>query len=146
MILPTLALTTGRWVDAWRAKQRGTLDVVPVRASLGLPKFWPAAKTLPVAEQLAPVGLFNVRDRDEFERRYRQRLDRIGVDIVLHRLDVVWTRADRRTLCLLCFEDVHEPGGWCHRRIAAEWIEERSGLAVPELDLAQLPEPDRSTQ
>lgn len=40
-------------------------------------------------------------------------------------------------LVLLCYENVHR-GEVCHRRMAAEWIEQRSGLVVPEVEPAQL--------
>ncbi len=34
---------------------------------------------------------------------------------------------------LLCFEDLRQPGVWCHRQIVAAWIEEHLGIKVPEL-------------
>jgi len=34
---------------------------------------------------------------------------------------------------LLCHEHLRKPGEWCHRRMAAEWFEEKLGVKVPEM-------------
>lgn len=36
---------------------------------------------------------------------------------------------------LLCWEDGLTPEDWCHRRMAAHWIEEKLGVQVPEMEL-----------
>ena len=34
---------------------------------------------------------------------------------------------------LLCYEDVHKEGVWCHRQIFAAWWQEQTGKVVSEL-------------
>ena len=38
---------------------------------------------------------------------------------------------------LLCHEHLLKTGDWCHRRMVAEWFEERLGMTVPEMGLPQ---------
>lgn len=33
---------------------------------------------------------------------------------------------------LLCHENIHKPGQWCHRRMVADWFENELGILVPE--------------
>ena len=45
--------------------------------------------------------------------------------------------------CMVCFERVHNPEGkWCHRALAAEWLAEALGQAVPEVGFEDLPQRD----
>lgn len=108
-------------------------QLTPVATSVGLPK-WPLAYEIAAQSKLvAPYGLLAIDDRHEFEQRYRTRLDRIGADRILAGFEEIATRAGRRGLVLLCFEDIAKPGVWCHRRLLAEWLIEQTGLDVPEL-------------
>jgi hypothetical protein len=102
-------LATGRWRDLWEASKVGTLDLQPVRISLGVPRFWPAARAFPYVVELAPVGLLHLDDRDEFTRRYRDRLDRSGIDAIMACLEAI-VAAGERVAMLCCFEDVTKPG------------------------------------
>lgn len=34
---------------------------------------------------------------------------------------------------LLCWEDITKPGQWCHRRMVAEWLQDRLGIDIPEI-------------
>ena len=36
---------------------------------------------------------------------------------------------------LMCWEDISEPGAWCHRRMVAEWLKEKTGEDVHELSM-----------
>jgi hypothetical protein len=88
---------------------------------------------------LAPYELLGVDDRDEFEARYRERLNRFGAEEILRVLEALAAGYAAGGVVLLCFEDLTKPGEWCHRRIAAAWLEEQSGIEIPELEPAQLP-------
>ena len=61
-------------------------------------------------------------EEEEYRREYQAILDRLDPRQVYEDLgpDAV----------LLCWEP---PGVFCHRRLAAEWLEERLGVKVPEL-------------
>ena len=85
----------------------------------------------PLLAALAPWGLLDVDDRDEFERRYVARLERHGVDAIRARLAELAAAHGAEGLVLLCFESV-QAGQWCHRRMFASW-EHRTGEHVPEL-------------
>ena len=111
----TVQLTTSSWRAQWEASKVGPLAAQPVRISLGLPKFWPAAAAFPYVAELAPAGLIHIEDDAEFERRYRTRLDRIGVDTLRRRFEQIFPTVGNSALCLLCFEDL-SAGDNCHRR------------------------------
>lgn len=38
---------------------------------------------------------------------------------------------------LLCHEHLLKAGDWCHRRLVAQWFEDKLGIAVPEMELPQ---------
>jgi uncharacterized protein YeaO (DUF488 family) len=62
-------------------------------------------------------------DEDEYIRRYRAE--------VLSKLDPVRVYADLGDdAVLLCWEN---SGAFCHRRLVAEWFEDRLGVSVPEV-------------
>jgi hypothetical protein len=83
---------------------------------------------------LAPVGLREIEDRGEFERRYVERLERFGVERARTILRGFADAYEAPGCVLLCFEDLAKPGEWCHRRVFAAWWEEQTGQPVQELD------------
>jgi hypothetical protein len=122
-------LRTARYQD-WRP-QHG----VPVRISVGAPKFWRGRKLVD-GRVAAPWGLIESAGKaalsiDERRERYEQRLDEKG-DEVVALLARIAVEHPGEQLCLCCFEDVHA-GQECHRRWLAEWLEDRFGIDVPEL-------------
>ena len=104
---------------------------VPVRTSVGEPKWWP--EPLAHLRRVAPYGLREVTDQDEFARLYFERLDNAGPEAISDRLIALSATHQGRPLVLLCFEDLRRPGAWCHRRLLAAWIERNLCFAVPEL-------------
>jgi uncharacterized protein (DUF488 family) len=107
--------------------------LVPVGVSIGKPKF-PLGYECVYLRRAAPWGLREIADNDEFTRRYRERLDSIGIALVRRRFRSISAEHDDRGLVLLCFE---RPGQFCHRRVLAEWIEEQTGQVVPELEACE---------
>ena len=65
--------------------------------------------------------------RDRYFREVLGPLDAQHVWDELHRL------AGDAEPVLLCHEHLLKPGGWCHRRLVAEWFGDRLGIDVPEL-------------
>jgi hypothetical protein len=106
---------------------------VPVAVTLSRPKQRLWYQVLDEVGELKPWGLFHVNDRPEFERRYRERLDQVGVDRIRKRLRRIAEKYSGRPLVLLCYESVDGPDEWCHRRTFAEWWEDRTGEPVPEV-------------
>ena len=80
---------------------------------------------------LAPPGwLFSEDDQDIFRRKFRAAVLDPNREAILGKLGELSGGGD---LVLLCFEDLRQPGAWCHRRIVAEWLEEQDLGPVDEL-------------
>jgi uncharacterized protein (DUF488 family) len=73
-------------------------------------------------------------DEKEYEKQYREG--------VLSKLDPKELYDHLRGQVLLCWE---EPGDFCHRRILADWIQEKIGIEVPEWQPGD-DEPDNSAK
>lgn len=129
-------IATWSWSGAHQAWRDGRLVVQPVRISLGVPKFWPAAERLPFIAELAPDGWMMSREGEAFGAAYLAKLDRIGVDLIAERFEAI-TTVHAGALALMCFEDVLAGQG-CHRRLFADWWLERTGEVVPEVGARQL--------
>lgn len=107
--------------------------LAPVATSVGLPKFATGYQIADHAKLLAPYGLLDIDDEDEFTRRYVERLERYGAHKILGVLAGIARREQTRGVALLCWEDLTKPDAWCHRRVLADWIEQQTGQHVPEL-------------
>jgi hypothetical protein len=106
---------------------------VAVRTTVGFPRGWrygPLEHIRPVT----PYGLLHIKSREAFAQQYLARLDHAGATAVEARLAGIAGRHGGRPLWLCCFEDLSKPGEWCHRTLLAEWIEERLGIAVTEVN------------
>lgn len=107
---------------------------VPVRTTVGFARGFKYDHEF--ASGLAPYGLLKVTDPIEFHRRYLDRLDG-QAEKIDGQLAEIESRHPGETLVLLCFEDVHDPGQFCHRTSAQGWLMNRYGLDnVPELSTA----------
>jgi hypothetical protein len=126
-----LKLLTGRLMTSryqtWRPG-----DGVPVRTTVGAPKFWNHGP-MPEANSVKPFGVFGRSDLsdDEACRTYWQRLDWKKARLISELTEIAQQHEGKK-LVLLCFEDVYA-GEICHRRWFADWFEERFGIEVPEL-------------
>jgi hypothetical protein len=107
---------------------------VAVRTSVGRPRGWRHGP-LECVRRLTPYGLLHVTDRAEFTQLYIARLERTGVEAIFAHLEGISDAHDCRSLVLLCFEDVRDPGNWCHRTILGAWLRDRLGIEVPEFDV-----------
>lgn len=108
-----------------------------VRISLGIPK-WPLGYEVAGAiNDLMPYGLFNKYSHGEFVVRYKERLDRFGVDRIWN--DLKPFEALGKPVVLLCYEDVRVEGQTCHRTTFAEWWREQTGEIVDELQDPSIP-------
>jgi hypothetical protein len=106
---------------------------IPIRTSLGYPRFWRHGP-LAYVRELAPAGVFRnpaYTTEAAMSEAYTERLDALSDEIV-EALVALGGEHPGETLTLLCFEDVLA-GQSCHRRWAAAWFERRHGVAVPEL-------------
>jgi hypothetical protein len=127
-----MAAATGPVLLTGRYHTHRSEHGVPIATSIGKPR-WPLPYTLEhEVRDLMPWGLFG-RDLAwaEFERRYRARLDRIGVARLRAQFDAIAAEHPGRPLVLLCWERSGEP---CHRRVFADWWLEWTGQSAPEVD------------
>lgn len=133
--LPTLY--TARWSN--RHLESG--EYAPVRTTLGAPKF-PIPYEYDHFKALSPQGWMMKLNEDDFARAYRVHLDRTGLKFLIGAFKLLGARNGWKPLTLLCFEDVHG-GEFCHRRVFAEWWEEKTGQKVEELEEpGRVPEPE----
>jgi len=89
------------------------------------PRGWTGRAYEPLAPpwRLLQAAKSGAIDEAEYIRRYRAE--------VLSKLDPTRVYADLgEDAVLLCWE---RSGAFCHRRLVAEWFEEKLGVAVPEL-------------
>ena len=70
-----------------------------------------------------PRWLLKAKDPELFDREYRKQLDSLDAKQVAEELG--------SNAILLCWELFNVR---CHRRLVAEWLEEKLGIVVPELD------------
>jgi len=89
------------------------------------PRGWTGRAYEPLAPswRLVQAAKSGAIDEDEYSRRYRAE--------VLSKLDPTRVYADLgEDAVLLCWE---RSGAFCHRRLVAEWLEEKLGILVPEV-------------
>lgn len=90
-----------------------------VAISQGVPKWFSGARYLALAPSW---GLVKEKNETIYTRRYQAE--------VLAKLNPVHVADDLEGKILLCWE---KPGEFCHRRLAAEWLERNLLIEVPEL-------------
>lgn len=115
---PGLAEVDAQMVSISRGDGRGV--------AFGYRKLW----------DLAPNNeTWSYDDTEAFTRSYLQQLAVLGANHVLAELERV---SGERPVVLLCHERPHEE--FCHRWLLASWIQERTGVVVPELAPGMLPD------
>ncbi len=127
------------YTSHWRNQDLVGLDVVKVGISRGVPR-GKAAKQLPYRYKRIPA-LFPSSDLlkgwkaheispEEYAPVYRRYLDSLGVEEVTGQLKTKSAENGGKPLVLLCW---CYPGEFCHRRVWADWYQEKTGQEVPEL-------------
>jgi hypothetical protein len=91
-----------------------------VAISQGVPRFYQEKRYLPLAP---PRWLLKTKDPELFDLEYRKQLDSLNAKQVVEDLGP--------NAIILCWESFNVR---CHRRLVAEWLEERLGIIVPELE------------
>jgi hypothetical protein len=109
---------------------------VPVRITLGKPKFRLSYEYEEIKLLAPPPKVFALQDEEEFEAAYLQHLGAVGVERLRRVFESLSGAGGSTRLVLLCFENVFG-GESCHRRMFARWWEEQTGQDVPELNRAR---------
>ena len=105
-------------------------DVQRIGISRGLPR---GLREYRRYRKLAPGPWFRSAPARVYLDLYTKQLAGLDPARVVDELEAI---ADGRTAALCCFESAHEIGlsrRFCHRHIAARWLEDRIGIEVPEL-------------
>lgn len=89
-----------------------------VAISRGVPRWYKGRRYIALAP---PRRLLNAKDPELFDREYRKQLEALDAKQVAEELGP--------NAILLCWESFNVR---CHRRLVAEWLEEKLGIAVPE--------------
>lgn len=109
---------------------------VPVQASNGYPRWglkYPL--TQKARETYPPRPIMNLPDL-QFEQKYAEHLDSIGVDRLRKVFEGIARSEGEDRLVLLCFErfdDPKKPHNPCHRTSFAAWWEAQTGEKVREI-------------
>lgn len=106
-------------------------EYTAVRISLGFPKWSVGYEIAGAISDLMPYGMLGKYSHEEFVVKYRERLNRIGVDHI--RKELSKFEGKGKPVVLLCYEDVRVDGQTCHRTTFAEWWREQTGETVKEL-------------
>jgi hypothetical protein len=126
----------------------GRDDLAPVGITLGFPR----GTRYPVRmwKGLAPKSGYFKSPPDVFARSYVDDLNDLGSAQILQTLQGIAEEEGKPNVCLLCFEDLGNPGLWCHRTLFREWWLEATGEELHELGRVYRapapPEPDLLTQ
>lgn len=118
---------------------------IPIQISLGFPKFRLQYTVVGKMLMLAPeYSLLRVNNEIEYQRKYIERLEYIGIDRIKHALSSF--SQEGKEIVLLCFEDVTKDGQWCHRRMFADWYESKTGEKIDELEESSIYRTKKSIQ
>jgi hypothetical protein len=126
----------------------GRDDLAPVGITLGFPRG--SRYHMRMLKALGPKTDYFKSPPDVFARRYVDDLNDLGAATILQKLEEIAAAEEKPNVCLLCFEDLGNPGLWCHRTLFREWWLEATGEELHELgrlyQAPAAPEPDLLTQ
>ena len=110
-------------------------EYIRIGISRGVPRNMPAG--FKMYRKLAPGPWFNSVTPEEYGRLYRAEvLERLDPRVVAGELTAL---ARGRIPVLVCFEKAGT-GAWCHRAMAAAWLAEGLGQAMPEIGYKKRPQ------
>lgn len=118
------------FTSRYQNKALAGLPVVPVGISAGAPRFRTAFPVVRVPGLAPRRELFKL-DKEGFIAGYRDQLDALTPKGVM---DLIARATGGRDACLLCFCNVVD-GDECHRRVLADWLQDRTRQLVLEIEL-----------
>lgn len=120
-------IMTGSWFAKLPAR------TIPVGISRGVPRGKNGYHRL---RDLEPGPWFKSVPPDQYLTRYGQILDRLDPNAIRDQLHACGDMP-----VMLCWEAAHDCDAgnkWCHRHLAAQWLEDRLGIAVQEVGFPEL--------
>ena len=106
--------------------RRAEEDTAYISIAVARPKYG-VAYPIRDASTLKPYGVFGRCSDEEFEEKYRKRLDRIGVQRIWD--EISGLGLGYKKVMLLCHE---KDADVCHRRMFARWWKEKTGMDIQE--------------
>ena len=105
-------------------------DMVKVRISLGNPRWKTPYQIAGTIKNLMPTRDLLSKNLyyDDYKEEYIRILESVGLCAIQKALAEFG-----KNVVLLCFENVTKDENWCHRRIFAEWYEQKTGESIQEL-------------
>jgi hypothetical protein len=125
-----LRLFTSRFGAANEIIQSGA---VPVRISIGHPRFRLPYQLVEKLPDLMPTRDMLEMAIEPYRSLFVSRLEKAGVESLRAQFEAIAKKHDNPSLVLLCFEDLRKPGQWCHRTMAARWLEHEGFDPIDEL-------------
>ena len=111
-------------------------NIIPVGISLGIPK-WFRGNNL---RYLAPTyKILQLATQEEYIPAYIKLLESMDMERFRFDLTVISESEGGKDIALLCYE---KPGDFCHRRIFADWMKEKTGYDIKEYGYIEKKEPD----
>lgn len=112
---------------------------IPVRTSVGSPK-WPNFDVLPHWRNVTPLPYSLSKPFKAYHEIYLAMLEGHGIQTLEEDAEAIlewWVdnvgKPSKPRLVFMCFENLSQPGKWCHRSMFAGWWEQQTGRAVTEL-------------
>lgn len=107
-------------------RKLGNNSIIPVGISLGIPK-WFNGHNL---RYLAPThAILRLQDNNKYTTAYLKHLESVNIDKLREDISMISRNENWKDVALLCYE---KPGDFCHRRLFAKWLEEKTGYKVKE--------------
>src|SRR5690554_3546634 len=117
-------------------RKLGNNRIIPVGISLGIPK-WFNGHNL---RYLAPTyKILQLATQEEYIPAYIKLLENMDMERFRFDLTVISESEGGKDIALLCYE---KPGDFCHRRIFADWMKEKTGYDIKEYGYIEKKEPD----
>jgi len=125
------------WTSRYGNPKIAGAGFVPVGITRGAPRFALGYELRANLYDFAPTyAMMKMADgehgRAAFTQAMRERLDALGPLRAREQLEAM--QDGEAGIVLLCYEDLTQPGQWCHRQIVAAWLDEQLGLTVQELE------------
>jgi len=116
---------------SWFAKLPA--EAIPIGISRGVPRGMSGYHRL---RELEPGPWFKSVAPEQYLTRYRQILDRLDPGAIRDQL--LGYGSIPVMLCWETADECHAGRKWCHRHLAAQWLEDRLGIEVPEVAFPRL--------
>jgi len=111
-------------------------NIIPVGISLGIPKYFQGHNL----RYLAPTyDILKLEKEEEYTPAYLMHLEKVDMERLRDDFSIISGNEGGKDIALLCYE---KPGEFCHRRLFAEWLKEKTGYEVKEYGYTEKKGPD----